>query len=62
MWTKIITSLLDSGLTQQEIASRVGVAQASISDLKSGKTKQPNWQLGDDLLRLHKQRSRKQAA
>lgn len=49
-------------MTQQEIATQVGVAQASISDLKSGKTKQPNWQLGDDLLRLHKQKSRKQAA
>jgi transcriptional regulator with XRE-family HTH domain len=49
----IISNLMESGLTQHEIAAAAGSSQAHISCLLSGRRKQPNWALGDALLRLH---------
>jgi len=56
MWKKIITELMESGLTQAQIAAAVDAVQGHISGLLHGKCKTPNWQLGDRLLRLHAER------
>ena len=61
-WKLIISDLKDCGVTQMQIASLCGSSQGHISELLTGKCKQPNWQLGDALLKLHQQHCRKKAA
>lgn len=55
-WTQIIQDLIDSGMTQVQIAESVNSGQSHISCLYCGSRKSPGWQLGDALLRLHKER------
>ncbi len=61
-WKTIISDLIDAGVRQVEIASFCETSQSYISDLLNGKSKQPNWAIGDSLLRLHRDRCEKQAA
>jgi transcriptional regulator with XRE-family HTH domain len=51
-WTSLIAELTQLGYTQPEIAKQCGCGQATISDLASGKTKEPRHSLGEDLRRL----------
>lgn len=52
-WKNIIADIQRHGqLTQVQIASMVGCAQATISDLANGSTKQPNYSLGAALIQL----------
>lgn len=55
-WKKIIAEILDSGLSQADIAASVGIAQPSVSDLATGATKEPRWGVGDRLIALHRNR------
>lgn len=50
----VLQQIADAGMTQAEIAQKCGCKQASISDLSTGKTKQPNYQLGSSIVALHK--------
>jgi transcriptional regulator with XRE-family HTH domain len=55
-WPSIIQNLIDSGLTQAQIAELVDTGQSHISGLLRGERKQPGWALGDRLLALHRER------
>ena len=61
-WSKLITELNAVGLSQQDIGEIVGCDQSHISDLKTGKQKEPRFSIGDGLLRLHGQRCAVSAA
>lgn len=52
-WKKLIADLATAGVTQAEIAEKCGVAQASVSDLSTGKTKSPNFDFGSRLVAMH---------
>jgi predicted XRE-type DNA-binding protein len=62
MWQQLIRDLRDAGLTQDEIASSIGVTQPTISDLANGKIKNPSFVLGDKLKKLHARKGRKTEA
>ncbi len=50
-WSTIIAALLESGLTQQQIAHEIGSSQSYVSELASGrKGKRLDYRLGS---RLH---------
>ena len=53
MINKIIQNLLDSGLTQTEIAKRSNVPQSRISDIASGKQSTISYEAGKRLEALH---------
>jgi transcriptional regulator with XRE-family HTH domain len=51
-WTSFIAELQSHGLSQPQIAAVCGCGQATISDLASGKTKEPRDSLGQALRSL----------
>lgn len=59
-WENLIRELRDFGLTQEGIASAVGVTQPSISALATGKATKPSFELGNKLVLLHARTKRKQ--
>ncbi len=52
-WKRLLAELSERGWKQQQIALRVGAAQASISDLSRGKTASPTYELGRAIELLH---------
>lgn len=52
-WKKLLSDLRERGWTQQLLANQVGASQSAISDLNSGKTKDPSHSLGSVLQQLH---------
>lgn len=55
-WQNLIKSLVESGLTQIEIAEATGSTQATISDIQRGITKDPRSSIGLSLLAIAKRR------
>jgi predicted transcriptional regulator len=55
-WKTTIQDLIESGLTQNQIAEMAETGQSHISSLLRGDRKQPGWSLGDRLLSLHRER------
>jgi len=54
---KLVSDLLNSGLTQTELAKKVPCAQATIAAYKSGaRGKMPSMEIGNGLMALHKAR------
>lgn len=51
-WKDILRQLRERGWTQQLLADRVGASQSAISDLSSGKTKDPAHSIGRALVEL----------
>lgn len=51
-WKLLIAELRDGGLSQPQIAALCNCAQATISDLASGTTREPRWPLGQALRAL----------
>jgi transcriptional regulator with XRE-family HTH domain len=51
-WTKIIAEIQKHGYSQPQIAAICGCAQATVSDLASGMTKDPRHSLGQRLQEL----------
>lgn len=49
---KLIPKLIESGLTQVQIAQECGCSQPNISDLQNGKIKKPSYDIGCGLVRL----------
>ena len=59
-WQALVGSILESGMTQTQVAEAVGCSQAHISDLLRGtKGKRVGWPLAVRLLELQQQRSAK---
>lgn len=61
-WKSVIGELEASGLTQKEIADRVGCSQPYVSQLKSGARKKPEFETGQALVDLHRERVPGEAA
>lgn len=55
-WPEKVKEILDSGLTQVEAARLCSTGQSHISALLNGKRKQPNHNLGERILVLHRVR------
>lgn len=51
-WKSTIAEIQARGMSQPQIAAVCGCGQATISDLASGKTKEPRHSLGQNLLGL----------
>lgn len=51
-WKDYISAIAAKGVTQNQIAKEAGCGQATISDLASGKTKEPRASLGMRLVRI----------
>jgi len=51
-WQAVMAGLKSAGITQPEIALRLGCGQATLSDLSRGKTLDPRFTLAAGLLRL----------
>ena len=59
-WKNVISDIQTrQGLTQPQIAKAAGCAQATISDLATGKTNEPRFALGQVLLALSKKQPRR---
>lgn len=56
MFNNIVEKLIESGLTESEIAVKVGSSQPSINRIRRGKQKNVGYALGDALLRLLNER------
>ena len=54
-WTTLISELSAAGLTQPQIAERCDCAQTTISDLATGKSKEPRYGLASRLIKLHEE-------
>jgi len=50
-WKDYIAALAEKGVSQSQLAKQVGCGQATISDLASGKTREPRHSLGLALLK-----------
>lgn len=62
-WQTVITDIkLCLGVTQAQIAKRIGIAQASISELERGIVKDPRYTTGHALIELHRKAIRKRGA
>lgn len=57
-WKKIVSEIMASGLTQAQIASEIGITQASVSAIARGQTTRPYYDVGVGLLRLNRKRGR----
>ncbi|WP_310626694.1 helix-turn-helix transcriptional regulator [Limnohabitans sp.] len=51
-WKQIISDLSDRGYTQPKLAEACGCGQATISDMATGKTKSPRYEVGAKLLKI----------
>lgn len=60
-WKNIIQDLIDSGMTQAGIGSEIGRSQGFVGDLLSGRRTGIEWEAGNKLLSLHKERCIKAA-
>ena len=59
-WKNVIADIqARQGLTQPQIAKAAGCAQATISDLATGKTAEPRFSLGQVLLAMSRKPARK---
>lgn len=62
-WKIIITDIKSGlGLTQVQIAARIGCSQVTVSELENGKTRTPGYDIGSALMALHKKAKRKTPA
>ena len=52
-WKNLIKELLDSGMTQTEIAKAVGTVQSTVSRMKDGHHPKVEYSVGAKLIQLH---------
>jgi transcriptional regulator with XRE-family HTH domain len=55
-WPQITRQLVESGITQPELAKACGCSQSTVSDVIRGRTKDPRASIALALLRLAKER------
>ena len=61
-WKTVISEIKAGlGITQAQIAKRIGISQISVSDLETGRTKDPRYATGAALMSLHRKAARKLA-
>lgn len=60
-WQKLIGDLIESGMTQAQIAESAKCTQAFISDLYRGKKKSCDYEIGSALVRLEDNLKKKAA-
>jgi transcriptional regulator with XRE-family HTH domain len=53
-WKDYIAAIAEKGVSQSQLAKKAGCGQATISDLASGKTREPRHSLGLALLKVGK--------
>lgn len=58
-WKNILVEIFETGLTQAECATLWGVGQATVSDIATGKTKDPRGSLCMVILATHAERTTK---
>lgn len=51
-WKDYLAALADLGLTQKQLADEAGCGQATISDIASGKTRDPRSSIGFALIAI----------
>lgn len=56
---KIVSDLLERGMTQVEIAAACKCAQSTVSAIYRGENKNPGFELGRTLLALHEKQSKR---
>ncbi len=64
-WQQMVKGLLESGLTQTQLADKLSCSQSMVSDLASGERgSRLSWELGNAIVKAHGQirKSRKEAA
>lgn len=52
-WSKIVSEIKATGMTQAQIADEIKIATGSLSELCSGKISDIRWSKGNELLALH---------
>lgn len=60
MWEEIIRDLIAAGLSEGEIATRIGTSQPTINRIKLGRRKRVEHEIGEALLALQRTMKRKQ--
>lgn len=59
-WQTVITDIKSGlGITQAQLARRIGITQASVSDIERGIVKDPRYTIGNALMELHRKAARK---
>ena len=58
-WKQLIADITQLGISQADIATRTGIAASAISELATGKTKEPRWTTGQKLRALHRSAKRR---
>ena len=58
-WKQLIADLAQLGISQAEIATKTGIAPSAISELATGKTREPRWTTGQKLRTLLSAEKRK---
>lgn len=61
-WKQLVADIKATGMTQEQIATEIGVSVGSLSELINGKIGEPKWSRGDALIALHQKMCQKQAA
>jgi len=55
-WQQMVKDLLESGLTQTQLADKLDCSQSMVSDLASGERgSRLSWELGNAIIREHGQ-------
>lgn len=53
-WPQLLSDLSSAGVSQTKIAAICGCSQATVSDLNTGRIKDPSFCLGSSLVELHR--------
>lgn len=53
-WSKLLKELLESGFTQAELATSIGLKQSSIPDIIAGRQASVKWEVGNSILAMHR--------
>lgn len=60
-WQQMVKDLLESGLTQTQLADKLDCSQSMVSDLASGERgSRLSWELGNAIIRTHDELRRQQ--
>lgn len=51
-WKQLILDITQLGISQADISIKTGIAPSAISELATGKTREPRWTTGQKLLQL----------
>jgi len=58
-WKQLISDITSLGLSQADISTKTGIAPSAISELATGKTKEPRWSTGQKLRSLYRATKRR---